>query len=75
LLLHELSLHVGTEQQILHYQFAINIFLKNNADENQLYLSFIGTKAGLLIKIRSIQEAFGGCCLLLKRGSQEKATT
>src|SRR5664279_4408740 len=35
--------------------------LKNNADENQLYLSFIGTKAGLLIKLDQYKESFAEC--------------
>ena len=48
--------------------------LKNNSDENQLYLSFIGTKAGLLIKLDQYKESFAECYLLLNESEKSSDT-
>jgi signal transduction histidine kinase len=48
--------------------------LKNDADENQLYLSFIGTKVGLLIKLNQYKESFAECYVLLNESEKSRDT-
>jgi len=48
--------------------------LKNNSDENQQYLSFIGTKIGLLIKLNRYKESFATCYLLLNESEKSRDT-
>jgi signal transduction histidine kinase len=48
--------------------------LKNNADESQLYLSFIGTKVGLLIKLNQYKESFAECYVLLNESEKSRDT-
>ncbi|HEY5408252.1 MAG TPA: ATP-binding protein [Ginsengibacter sp.] len=48
--------------------------LKNNSAENDLYLNFIGTKIGLLIKANQYKEGFATCYLLLNESEKRKDT-
>ena len=48
--------------------------LKNNIDENEQYLSFIGTKIGLLIKANRYKESFAMCYLLLNESEKSRDT-
>ncbi len=48
--------------------------LKNNSNENQQYLSFIGTKIGLLIKSNKYKESFATCYLLLSESEKRNDT-
>lgn len=48
--------------------------LKNNSKENGQYLSFIGTKIGLLIKSNKYKESFATCYLLLNESEKSNDT-
>lgn len=48
--------------------------LHSNGDETQLYLNFIGTKTGLLIKLNQYKESFAECYLLLNEAEKNKDT-
>ena len=47
---------------------------EKNTDENELYLSFIGAKVGLLIKANHYKESFATCYLLLNESEKSKDT-
>lgn len=48
--------------------------LHDNTGETQLYLNFIGTKAGLLIKLNQFKESFTTCYLLLNEAEKSGDT-